>query len=59
MTQTVLDLTAWQNYQSAEEIVRADEHVMMDTLDLVVLAVGASYLQASAAKERVTKGALR
>ncbi|HWO44583.1 MAG TPA: TolC family protein, partial [Methylomirabilota bacterium] len=54
VTQTVLDVTAWRNYQSAKEIVRADEHVMKDARDLVVLAVGASYLQVSAAKERVT-----
>ncbi len=54
VTQTILDLTAWRNYQSAEEIVRVAEHVMKDTRDLVVLAVGASYLQVSAAKERVT-----
>ena len=53
VTQTV-GLTAWRNYQSAKEIVRADEHVMKDARDLVVLAVGASYLQVSAAKERVT-----
>jgi len=54
VTQTVLDLTARRNYQSAEEIVRADDHVMKDARDLVVLAVGASYLQVSAAMERVT-----
>ena len=54
VTQTVLDLTAWRNYQKAQAIVRADEHVMKDARDLVVLAVGASYLQVSAAKERVT-----
>src|SRR5262249_16738965 len=28
VAQTVLDVTAWRNYQSATEIVRADEHVM-------------------------------
>jgi len=56
VTQAILDLTASRNYQSAKEIVRADEHVMNDARDLVVLAVGASYLQVSAAKERVTAG---
>src|SRR5262249_43741182 len=54
VTQTVLDLTAWRNYQSAKAIVRADEHVMDDARNLVVLAVGASYLEVTAAKERVT-----
>src|SRR5258706_13996231 len=54
VTQTILDVTTWRNYQSATEIVRADEHVMKDARDLVVLSVGASYLQVSAAKERVT-----
>src|SRR5262249_42115419 len=54
LTQAIVDVTAWRNYQSATEIVRAEEHLMKDARDLVVLAVGASYLQVSAAKERVT-----
>src|SRR5260370_34194836 len=54
VTQTILDLTAWRNYRPAEEIARADEHVMNDARNLAVLALAASYLQLSAANERVT-----
>jgi Outer membrane protein len=53
LTQTIGDMTAWQNYRSAQEIVRANEHALKDARDLVVLAVGGSYLQVAAAKQRV------
>src|SRR6266851_4963123 len=51
--QTIGDMTAWQNYRSAQEIVRANERALKDARDLVVLAVGGSYLQVAAAKQRV------
>jgi outer membrane protein TolC len=40
LTQTIGDMTAWQNYRSTQEIVRANEHALKDARDLVVLAVG-------------------
>jgi outer membrane protein TolC len=53
LTQTIGDLTAWKNYRSAQEIVRSNDFTLKDARDLVVLAVGGSYLQVAAAKERV------
>ena len=53
LTQTVADLTALNNYRSAQELVKANEASMRDARDLVVLAVGGSYLQVIAAQARV------
>ncbi len=53
LTQRVLDITAWKNYGSAKEIVRANEATAEDAEDLVVLAVGGAYLQVIAAKARL------
>jgi outer membrane protein TolC len=40
LNQKVLDVTAWKNYGSAKEIVRANEETSEDAEDLVALAVG-------------------
>jgi outer membrane protein TolC len=53
LSQTVLDMTARNNYRSASEILRANEFSAQDARDLVVLAVGGAYLQVIAAKARV------
>ncbi|HEX4138500.1 MAG TPA: TolC family protein [Bryobacteraceae bacterium] len=53
LSQTVADLTAWNNYKSAKETLRADTLLAQDSKDLVVLAVGGAYLQVIAAKARV------
>jgi outer membrane protein TolC len=53
LTQTVADLTAFNNYRSAQELVKANEAAMRDARDLVVLAVGGVYLQVIAAQARV------
>ncbi|MGI8746203.1 MAG: TolC family protein [Bryobacteraceae bacterium] len=53
LTQTVADMTALNNYRSAREIARANQHTAKDARDLVVLAVGGAYLQAIAARARV------
>jgi len=53
LSQTVVDLTARNNYRAAKETVRANELALDDAGDLVVLAVGGSYLQVIAAKARV------
>ena len=42
LTQTVADLTALNNYRSAQELVKANEAAMRDARDLVVLASAVS-----------------
>src|SRR5215469_1629623 len=54
LSQTVADLTAWNNYRGSLETVHANEFFSKDARDLVVLAVGGAYLQAIAAQARVT-----
>ena len=53
LTQTVADMTAFNNYRSAKETLRANELFGQDSKDLVVLAVGGAYLQVIAAAARV------
>ena len=53
LSQTVFDFTARSNYRAAKEIVRANELSVADARDLVVLAVGGTYLQVIAAKSRI------
>lgn len=53
LSQKVADMTAWNNYRSAKESVRASELSAGDARDLVVLAVGGAYLQTIAAQARV------
>ena len=53
LTQTVADLTALNNYRSAQELVKANEASLRDARDLVVLAAGGAYLQVQAAEARV------
>jgi outer membrane protein TolC len=54
LTQTIGDMTAWKNYRSAQELARSQQYALKDARDLVVLAVGGSYLQVVAANARVT-----
>jgi outer membrane protein TolC len=49
----VFDITAWNNYHSASESVRANNWSALDARDLVVLGVGGAYLQVAAAAARV------
>ena len=53
LTQSIADLTALNNYRSANESVRAAVFLSKDAKDLVVLAVGGVYLEVVAAKARV------
>jgi outer membrane protein TolC len=53
LTQTIGDMTAWKNYRSAQELAHSQEYALKDARDLVVLAVGGSYLQVVAAKARL------
>jgi len=52
LSQTVLDLTALNNYRAAGATLRADQLMVEDTRDLIVLAVGGAYLQAVTAGVR-------
>jgi outer membrane protein TolC len=56
VSQSIVDLTAWNNYRSASEAVRATELSLQDVRDVIVLAVGGSYLQTAAARARVDSG---
>jgi outer membrane protein TolC len=53
LSQKVFDITAWNNYHSASESVRANNWSALDARDLVVLGVGGAYLQVAAAAARV------
>ncbi len=53
LSQTVVDLTAWKNYNAANESLHADRFSSQDSRDLVVLAVGGAYLEVLADKARV------
>jgi len=53
LSQTVVDLTAWNNRKTANETLRANQLSSQDARDLVVLAVGGAYLQVIAAEARV------
>jgi len=53
LSQTVFDLTARNNYRAAKELARANELSVEDARDLIVLAVGGTYLQVIAAKSRI------
>jgi outer membrane protein TolC len=53
LSQSVVDLTAWNNHLSAKENLRATEFSARDARDLVVLAAGGAYLQVIAAAARV------
>lgn len=53
LSQTVLDLTARNNYRASKEIARANELSVEDARDLIVLGVGGTYLQVIAAQSRI------
>ena len=53
LTQNLADMTALNNYRSAQENVKAAQMTAKDARDLVVLAVGGAYLETIAAEARV------
>jgi outer membrane protein TolC len=53
LSQTVADMTAWNNYRSAKDNLRANELSGKDARDIVVLAVGGAYLQVIASAARM------
>jgi outer membrane protein TolC len=53
LTQSIVDLSAWNNYRSSREIVRANQFAARDAREMVVLAVCGAYLQVISTRERV------
>ena len=53
LSQSVLDLTAINNYRAAKDVAAANLYSAQDARELIVLAVGGAYLQTIAAKARV------
>ncbi len=53
LTQSLFDMTSLNNYRASRESVRANEQLIQDARDTIVLAVGASYLQVISAKARI------
>ena len=53
VSQSVLDLTAWNNYRSSKDVYSAAQFSARDARDAVVLAVCGAYLQIIATRERV------
>ena len=53
LSQTVANLTALNNYRSAQATARASQYSLQDARDLVTLAVGGAYLQVLAAQARM------
>ena len=53
LSQSIFDLSAWNNYRSSREVFRASQFAARDAREMVVLAVCGAYLQVIATKERV------
>jgi len=53
VTQSILDLTAWNNFRASSDQVHAAQLSARDARDAVVLAVCGEYLQIIATKQRV------
>jgi outer membrane protein TolC len=53
VSQSIVDLTAWNNYRSSREVYRASRLAAQDAREMVVLAVCGAYLQVIATKARV------
>ena len=53
VSQTVFDYTAINNYRAANDVASANRYSAQDARDVIVLAVGGTYLQIIAAKARV------
>lgn len=53
LSQTVLDMTALNNYRAMNDVTKANRYSVQDARDLIVLAVGGAYLQVTAAKARL------
>jgi outer membrane protein TolC len=54
VSQSILDLTAWNNFRSSKDLYRSAQFSARDAQDAVVLAVCGTYLQIIATSERIT-----
>ena len=59
LTQSIFDLVSRRNWQASKESERASQLSAKDARELVVLAVGGSYLQAVATAARVVRSGPR
>jgi len=53
LSQSIFDLSAWNNYRSSREVVRASQFAARDVREMVVLAVCGAYLQVISTREWV------
>jgi outer membrane protein TolC len=53
LSQSVIDLSSWNNYRSSRDVVHASQFEAHDAREMVVLAVCGAYLQVIATEERV------
>ena len=53
LSQSIVDLSAWNNYGSSREVFRASQFAARDAREMVVLAVCGAYLQVISTRERV------
>jgi outer membrane protein TolC len=54
VSQSIVDLTAWNNFRSSKDLYRSAQFSARDAQDAVVLAVCGTYLQIVATSERIT-----
>jgi outer membrane protein TolC len=54
VSQSILDLTAWNNFRSSKDLYHSAQLSARDAQDAVVLAVCGSYLQTIATTQRIT-----
>jgi outer membrane protein TolC len=54
VSQSIVDLTAWNNFRSSKDLYRSAQFSARDSQDAVVLAVCGTYLQILATAERIT-----
>jgi outer membrane protein TolC len=53
VSQSVFDFTALNNYRASSDLANASRYASQDARDVIVLAVGSTYLQVIAAKAKV------
>jgi outer membrane protein TolC len=53
VSQSIFDVAALENYRAANDVAEANRYSELDARDLIVLAVGGTYLQTVASKARV------
>jgi outer membrane protein TolC len=53
LSQSILDVTAIDNYRAANSLAKATRYAAQDARELIMLAVGGAYLQTIAAKARM------